>query len=208
MNALADTPVIALEDEQAEIRSDARHRLLEAALTAFGEEGYGVSIDRIASRAHVARQTVYNHFGSKEGLFAEVIRQASRSILVTLDGSADVRSTLIAFGQAYRERVLSAQGIAIFRMLTAEAPHFPELAHQFFKIGPAATRTRLADYLESAMQAHRVRSDDPRLAAELLVGMLLDSDRLRSLLTMRYETVDVKKTERIVDGFLRMYAVE
>lgn len=208
MNALLEAPTPTAAAEIPESRSDARHRLLEAALAAFAQEGYGVSIDRIASRAQVARQTIYNHFGSKEGLFAEVIRQASRSILITLDGSADVRSTLIAFGQAYRERLLSPEGIAIFRILTAEAPHFPALAKQFFQMGPAATRARLADYLESAMHAHRLRRDDPRLAAELFAAMLVDYERLRSLLAMGIEPVDAQKTERIVDGFLRMYAVE
>ncbi|HEU5337726.1 MAG TPA: helix-turn-helix domain-containing protein, partial [Sulfuricaulis sp.] len=98
-----------------ELPQDTRQRLLDAALEAFREEGYQVSIDRIAARAHVARQTLYNHFPSKDALFTEVVRHAIQSVLITLDGDGDVRATLLAFSEAYRAKILSAEGIAIFR---------------------------------------------------------------------------------------------
>lgn len=100
---LTSLPTACLLNERlARSPFDARQRLLDAACEAFREEGYRVSIDRIASRAQVARQTLYNHFPSKEALFAEVINHAIQSILVTLDGESDVRATLLAFGNAYR----------------------------------------------------------------------------------------------------------
>ena len=83
-----------------ELPQDARQRLLDAACEAFREEGYQVSIDRIAARAQVARQTVYNHFPGKDALFAEVVRHAIQSVLVTLDRDDDVRATLLAFSEA------------------------------------------------------------------------------------------------------------
>ena len=58
---------------------DTRQRLLEAACDAFREEGYQVSIDRLAARAHVARQTLYNYFPSKDVLFAEAVRHGGRA---------------------------------------------------------------------------------------------------------------------------------
>jgi TetR/AcrR family transcriptional repressor of mexJK operon len=53
-----------------DLSGDTRQRLLEAASAAFCEEGYQVSIERIAVRARVARQTLYNHFASKEVLLS------------------------------------------------------------------------------------------------------------------------------------------
>ncbi|MBN8764196.1 MAG: helix-turn-helix transcriptional regulator, partial [Thiobacillus sp.] len=50
-----------------------RERLLAAACEAFCEEGYQVSIDHIAARAQVARQTLYNYFHSKDELFGEAV---------------------------------------------------------------------------------------------------------------------------------------
>jgi TetR/AcrR family transcriptional repressor of mexJK operon len=191
-----------------ELPPDTRQRLLEAACDAFREEGYQVSIDRIAARAHVARQTVYNHFPSKDALFAEAVRHAIQSVLITLDGDGATRATLLAFSEAYRAKILSAEGIAIFRTLTAEAPRFPALAKQFFRQGPQTTRKRLAEYLARAMEQGRLKRDDPDFAAEMLTAMLADFDRLRGLMNLQTDLLKPTKTAQVVDCFLRAFAPE
>lgn len=183
-----------------------RQRLLQAACAAFREEGYQVSIDRIAARAQVARQTLYNHFHSKDELFGEVVRHSVQSVLVTLEGNGDLRTTLLSFGDAYRERLLSPTGLAIFRTMVAEAPRFPELARQFFHQGPQTTRKRLANYLAQAMATGQLRRDDPDFAAEMLTAMLIDLDRLRGLIDLQAELLEPTKTARVIDCFLRTFA--
>ena len=185
---------------------DTRQRVLDAACEAFREEGYQVSIDRISHRAQVARQTLYNHFPSKEALFAEVMRHAIQSILVTLDGDGDVRATLLAFGEAYRGKLLSPEGIAIFRTMAAEAPRFPSLAKQCFEQGPGTTRKRLSAYLARAMDQGLLRRDDPDFAAEMLAAMLGDFDRLRGLIKLQTDLARPAKTAQVVDCFLRAFA--
>jgi len=187
---------------------DTRQRLLEAACDAFREEGYKVSIDRLAARAHVARQTLYNYFPSKDVLFAEAVRHIIQSVLVTLNRDGDVRATLLAFSEAYRAKVLSAEGIAIFRTLTAEAPRFPALAKQFFRQGPQTTRKRLAEYLARAMEQGRLKRDDPDFAAEMLTAMLADFDRLRGLMNLQTDLLKSTKSAQVVDCFLRAFAPE
>ena len=187
---------------------DTRQRLLEAACEAFREEGYKVSIDRLAARAHVARQTLYNYFPSKDVLFAEAVRHIIQSVLVTLNRDGDVRATLLAFSEAYRAKVLSAEGIAIFRTLTAEAPRFPALAKQFFRQGPQTTRKRLAEYLARAMKEGRLKRDDPDFAAEMLTAMLADFDRLRGLMNLQTDLLKPAKSAQVVDCFLRAFAPE
>jgi TetR/AcrR family transcriptional repressor of mexJK operon len=187
---------------------DTRQRLLEAACDAFREEGYQVSIDRLAARAHVARQTLYNHFPSKDALFAEAVRHIIQSVLVTLDRDGDVRATLLSFGEAYRAKVLSSEGIAIFRTLMAEAPRFPALAKQFFRQGPQTTRKRLAEYLARAMEQGRLKRDDPDFAAEMLTAMLADFDRLRGLMNLQTDLLKSTKSTQVVDCFLRAFAPE
>jgi AcrR family transcriptional regulator len=187
---------------------DTRQRLLDAACDAFREEGYQVSIDRLAARAHVARQTLYNHFPSKDALFAEAVRHIIQSVLVTLDRDGDVRATLLSFGDAYRAKVLSSEGIAIFRTLMAEAPRFPALAKQFFRQGPQTTRKRLSEYLARAMEQGRLKRDDPDFAAEMLTAMLADFDRLRGLMNLQTDLLKPAKSAQVVDCFLRAFAPE
>ena len=185
---------------------DTRQRVLDAACEAFREECYQVSIDRIAARAQVARQTLYNHFPSKDALFAEVIHSCIQSILVTLEGDGDVRTTLLAFGDAYRAKLLSSDGLSIFRTMVAEAPRFPALAQQFFAQGPVMTRKHLAAYLEQAMQRGLLRQDSPAFAAEMLTAMLVDYDRLRGLINLEIDLLKPEKTAQVVDCFLQAYA--
>lgn len=192
--------------ELLDASADTRQRLLTAACAAFREEGYQVSIDRIAARAQVARQTLYNHFPSKEALFKEVMRHAVQSILVTLDGEGEVRTTLLAFAHAYCDKVLSAEGLAVFRTMVAEAPRFPQLARQFYEEGPARTRAALAAYLARAMATGQLRKDDAAFAAELLTAMLADSERLRGLFLADGHAPDRERVARVVNAFLRLYA--
>lgn len=55
-----------------------RRRILDAANSSFADHGYGaVSMDDLARRAGVARATVYQHFGSKLGLYRAIALDAA-----------------------------------------------------------------------------------------------------------------------------------
>lgn len=190
--------------------TDSRQRLIEAAIEAFGEEGYRASIDSIARVAGVCRQTVYNNFANKEDLFSEVARQAAEEIQTALDGDGgEVRERLLGFARIVRQRVLSREGLAMFRTLSAEVPRFPALGQMFFDKGPQKTLDGLAAFLARAMEEGRLRRDDPRFAAELLIGMLIDFEKTRRLFcTGAAEApLDPGRAERIVDCFLRIYSL-
>ncbi len=188
--------------------TETRNRLIQAAREAFMEEGYRASVDGIASRAGVAKQTLYNHFPSKDELFSESVGLVSAAIVVTLDGQTDdVRATLLRFGTTFREKVHGAEGLALFRTLMAEAVRFPTLALAFFAKGPEQTAARLADFLDRAMTAGRLRQDNPRFAAEMLLGMLHNIDHFRRLSsnTPLPEELETERIGQIVDCFLRAY---
>ena len=53
--------------------AETRNRLIQAAREAFMAEGYRASVEGIAARAGVAKQTLYNHFPSKDELFSESV---------------------------------------------------------------------------------------------------------------------------------------
>lgn len=62
-------------------RPDSRGKLLAAAGHEFAEHGYaGASVDRIARRAHLNKAMIYYHFGSKAGLYREVLREMYRAV--------------------------------------------------------------------------------------------------------------------------------
>jgi TetR/AcrR family transcriptional repressor of mexJK operon len=187
-----------------------RERVLRAATAAFTLDGYRASIDRIAQRAGVAKQTVYSHFPSKDALFREVVREMAAHVLVQLESDDNLRAGLLRFALAYRGRVLRSEGIAMFRTLAAEIPRFPGLARAVYTGGAGETARGLALYLDKAMAAGRLRAGDPRFAAEMLLGMLVGHERIQRLFGgARLSAGDeARRAARIVDGFLRMYSIE
>ncbi len=185
-----------------------RERLLEAATEVFLEHGYGASVDMLVARAGVARQTFYNHFENKESLFAEAMRHCVSEVSVLLDAHAgDVRETLLKFARAYRQRVLSPQSIAKFRIITAQAQRFPELTGEDYAQGLGKMLQRLAEFLRAAMEEGQLRRADPGFAAEMLLSMLAGMERARLLFGVENPPQDeAARVQAIVDGFLRMFA--
>jgi TetR/AcrR family transcriptional regulator of autoinduction and epiphytic fitness len=53
-----------------------REAIIQAAIAEFRANGFDItSMDKIAATAGVSKRTVYNHFPSKEELFAEILNQ-------------------------------------------------------------------------------------------------------------------------------------
>jgi AcrR family transcriptional regulator len=66
----------------------ARERILETAYDLFSRHGVrSVGIDRIIAEAGVARRTLYNQFGSKEGLIRAVMQRESNAWFEWLDSA-------------------------------------------------------------------------------------------------------------------------
>jgi TetR/AcrR family transcriptional repressor of mexJK operon len=185
-----------------------RERVLRAATRSFLARGYGSSVDYIARRAGVAKQTVYHHFPSKDVLFKAVARELVKGVLVELESEPhDLRAGLLRFASAYRGRVLAAQGIATFRTLVPEIPRFRALAKAVYGASAGETVRRLSEHLERAMADGRLRRDDPAFAAELLLGMLVGQDRIKRLFGIRDAVEpEARRAARIIDCFLKAFS--
>lgn len=184
-------------------------KCLSAAMEVFLEDGYRASMDKIASRAGVAKQTLYNNFPNKETLFADVIRYAIRNVPLPLTGGTeDLRGQLLKFAIAFRRLILSREGLELHRMIVSEAPRFPELAKGFNKMGPEKVHGALVTFLSEAMDSGLLRRDDPEFAADVLCNLMM-IDRNRRLCgcnspSGQYHSSE--KSERIVDCFLRAFS--
>jgi TetR/AcrR family transcriptional regulator, mexJK operon transcriptional repressor len=185
-----------------------RERVLRAASRSFLRHGYRASVDEIARGAGVAKQTLYHHFPSKADLFKEVACDLAKSVLVGLDTDAQgTRAGLMRFAAAYRKRVLGAQGLAMFRTLTADVPRFRGLARAVYAGSAGEMLQRLAAFLRQAMQAGALRRDDPEFAAELFLSMLAGHERVRRIYGIgNGAESEPHRVGRIVDCFLRAFA--
>lgn len=70
-------------------RVQTRRRLLEVAWALFSSQGYTrVSLQDVVSAAEVTKGAFYHHFGSKEVLFAEVVRMAHLEVAAEVEAAA------------------------------------------------------------------------------------------------------------------------
>src|SRR5512147_3135875 len=69
-----------------------RTRIVDSAMRHFAEHGYDAArVGDIAAELGIAKGSIFQHFGTKDGLFFEVYKKAVRSFSRYLDAPADIR---------------------------------------------------------------------------------------------------------------------
>ncbi|WP_342235129.1 TetR/AcrR family transcriptional regulator [Inquilinus sp. OTU3971] len=185
-----------------------REAILDAGVKVFMAEGYAASMDRVAAEAGVAKQTLYSHFGSKEGLFHALFDRYKQQTLRVFDPTGDLATELAAFGEDLLRRIFDPEILGVQRLMIAQAAAFPDLARIFYDAGPGHVRTTLAAFLRSRMEAGALRPDDAAAAAEDLIGLLQGGRRQRYLFGVEPapEAAELRgMAERAVTVFLRAY---
>lgn len=90
---------------------DTRTRILDAAARCFYRDGIWASgVDTLAAEAGVSKRTLYNHFGSKDGVIAAYLRQREDHWQAKLSGvwqtiGDDPTEQVVAYVRAYARPV-------------------------------------------------------------------------------------------------------
>ena len=128
----------------------------------------------VAARAGASKETLYRHFGSKEGLFAEVVSNRARLLRGRLDADFErpnaMGEILRDLGINLLEAMTSSEVTSLLRIVVAEAPRDPALGRIFYTLGPERTRTRLTEFLEAARARGEFTGADAGLAASIFLG--------------------------------------
>ena len=125
--------------------------ILDAAAQVFGERGLAASMEEIARRARVSKQTIYNHYGSKPELIRAIVDRRVSEITAPLllpEALDHPEDALVAFGRSMLSTVMLSRGVSMLRMTVEAAAEHPDLARAFFEAGPATSRRRLAEFLQ------------------------------------------------------------
>jgi AcrR family transcriptional regulator len=163
-------------------RARSRSKVLSAAKALFLEDGYdGVNLDRIATRAGVARQTVYNRFGSKEAVFRAVMEHHWASLDFwplpsqlerALQIGGDPAEFLRQFSHALLAFIEETDQIAFTRLTIAESGRVPWIAEEFHRLGKAPLLRMLTACVERMSQAGTLSCRSPGMAAQQFLGLI------------------------------------
>jgi TetR/AcrR family transcriptional regulator, mexJK operon transcriptional repressor len=156
-------------------KRDAIHR---AALEVFLRRGYtNASVDEIVTESGVSRQTVYNNFGGKEGLFLAVVDDVLDRFLaamtavmdeVALGESDDLARDLARLGAGWVALALQPEMAGLRRLIIGEAAAFPNLAAEWRDRGPNRAQAMLRREFERLAERGRIDlGHDPALTIML-----------------------------------------
>lgn len=151
-----------------------RRAILAAARSLFLQRGYaGTSMDDVAARAAVSKQTVYKHFVDKQRLFVELISadiahsEGSRHPLIdAMPDTQDLERDLHTYARAHLAEVMQPELLRMRRMLIGEAERFPELARAWYESGPMSSCAVFAGWFVALDRRGLLRIEDPSLAAQ------------------------------------------
>ncbi|MGA0603625.1 TetR/AcrR family transcriptional regulator [Caulobacter sp. KR2-114] len=181
--------------------------ILEATSDAIYERGLSVSMDEIARRAGVSKQTVYNHYGSKSELVRALIARRTDSITAALEvpGATErPHDALADYARALLETLQMPRGVILIRLIISSVAGEPDLAQAVFKGGLRASRARLAAFLARETAAGRLAIDDVDEAADFFAGMVV-SHRQLSLLMGLPSDLTPARIERIATEAARRF---
>ncbi|WP_246745813.1 MULTISPECIES: TetR/AcrR family transcriptional regulator [unclassified Ciceribacter] len=160
-----------------------RERIMDAAAEVFADEGYAAaSIDAIATRAGVSRQTVYNQIGDKEKVFkavvAEITQKSSAGFFAVLDTfpdrPTDLERELTDFTVRMLNRaVCDPNGRWLIRLVEREGARYPELFSTWREYGPGRKYPAVAARLAQLALAGYLDLPDPGLAARQYMALVV-----------------------------------
>ncbi len=172
---------------EARRNQDSRRAILAAALAEASEKGlHATTIEAIAARARVGKQTVYRWWKSKAAIVLEALsEEASRpgrgaSFPDTGDIRADLRTQMRGV-----VRVMRSPGFATYRGLIAAAQSEPEVARA---VNDVLIAPRVKDCRERLRRAQQAGQIDADIDLDVLVEVLYAPLYYRLLLQTRAVT--------------------
>lgn len=187
-------------------KTSTQQRLLDATLKLISEKGYlGATTREIAQEAQVTELTLFRHFGTKEKLFEELLRNHTflprlKELLPELDDlSYEEGLRLIAtkFLLSLKERK------AMVKILYSEVTIYPEKIRGVYTKFTDDLRATLAQYFKKQKKKGLLRNVSPETAARLFLGFLFSYFRSEEI--MRKGGMKKQKMEKNIKEFVDVF---
>lgn len=186
-----------------------RMEILQAAKSVFFRQGYHLaSLDQVAQAAGVTRRAVYDHFGSKEALFIEVIGLACGQFVETLPSAGGLprppSKGLAAFVGGLRAALREPGTVRFQRIVIAEAERHPQFGQALYEAAVLATERVLTDYLDACVSDGLLAGMDVAAEARALVSLATNTLRLKALLGVGATAEDAEERRALDAAIARL----
>jgi TetR/AcrR family transcriptional repressor of mexJK operon len=181
----------------------------------FANGFVGTSMDQVAATAAVSKQTVYKHFSDKDALFREVVTNVvrARDTGIAADflstGGGSIGERLQSFARNFLKGVMQPDVLKLRRLVIGEAGRFPELGQSFYDLGHKRATEQLSLALRESALRRGLSLEDPNLAAEHLLWLILSIPLNQAMLLGDESSFTDAALDRYADegvtAFLRAY---
>jgi len=147
---------------RAERAAERREAIVAAAFDEFIARGFAATrLDDVATRAGVAKGTIYLHFKDKEALFEELVRTAIVPLIARLappeQPPGSVREALERFAFTFIQEIATTRRGDLVRLIVAEGPRFPAIADFYYREVVSRGLAALRGLVELAIARGEIR---------------------------------------------------
>ncbi|HEX4550033.1 TetR/AcrR family transcriptional regulator [Pseudomonas sp.] len=185
-----------------------REAIIQAAIAEFRANGFEItSMDKIAATAGVSKRTVYNHFPSKEELFAEILNQLwariSAEQTVVYRADQPLREQLQPMLLAKLQMMADDNFLGLARVAIAATIHSPERAQDM--VARMGEREEgLTIWIRAAQADGRLKAVEAEFAAQQVQG-LLKSFGFWPQISMGQPPLDAATQKAVAESALEMF---
>jgi len=153
-----------------------RDAIVQAAIVEFRANGFeATSVDKVAARAEVSKRTLYNHFPSKDELFAAILHilwETSASELQrAYEPDRPVRDQLLELLHSKLAMLADDNFLALARVAIAAGLHSPERAQEMVaRIGEKDGG--MLEWMCAAQKHGALKAGDAALAVKQLESLV------------------------------------
>ncbi|ORW95498.1 TetR family transcriptional regulator [Mycobacterium sp. IEC1808] len=131
------------------------------------ERGFdGLTIEAVAARAGVGKQTIYRWWPSRPVLVADVMLEDADKILASVDHTDDLAADLVGWVRKLAATLTAPRGSAMLRILTVACMEHPETAAKL----RAGFSLPLHESVRSRLLADGIDEATAESAADAIVG--------------------------------------
>ncbi|ABU57859.1 MULTISPECIES: TetR/AcrR family transcriptional regulator [Roseiflexus] len=195
---------------------DRRRQIMDAALQVFSTKGFQKATNRDIAEAAggISPGLIYHYFKDKQDLFLSMLRERA-TILALVDHPQQLmdlppRQGLTLVGRSYLTMMSIPENVAVFRIILAEALHFPEVAAMIRQHFVDRVFGVLRAYLQRQIDNGRLRPHDTSISVRTFLGSIVVHVIAREVLRQpeALQLADDQAVAMAVDVFLHGLSLE
>ena len=189
------SPAVAAATLPRRRNEKSRIAIVKATRELLLERGFdGLTIEAVAARAGVGKQTIYRWWPSRPALVADVVLEDADKILKPVADTGDLSGDLSEWAIQLAATLTSARGYAMLRILTVAGMEHDDTAARL----QAGFSAPLHDSVQARLLAERIDGATAQIAADAIVGGIVYAILKEGRTFQRFRAESITRT--VIDG--------